>query len=79
MNNTQSIIVYRNPIEQQFWESGLLIPIMAGMIVVVLTMVVSDAIFSKFIRKYSPTFGKIMNVMLWVSIVAGGYTTYSLI
>ena len=27
---TQSIIVYRNPMEQAFWESGLLLPLVAG-------------------------------------------------
>lgn len=29
---TQSIIVYRNPLEQQFWESGMLFPLICGVI-----------------------------------------------
>lgn len=28
---TQSIIVYRNPIEAAFWESGMLLPLMGGL------------------------------------------------
>ena len=31
-NHTQSIIVYRNPMEQQFWESGMIVPLGAGML-----------------------------------------------
>lgn len=27
MNQTHSIIVYRNPVEQAFWESGLIVPL----------------------------------------------------
>ena len=30
---TQSVIVYRNPIEAAFWESGLLLPLMVGLVV----------------------------------------------
>lgn len=36
MSNTQSIIVYRNPLEQQFWEGsafgGNLFPVMVGVV-----------------------------------------------
>jgi hypothetical protein len=27
---TQSFIVYRNPVEQQFWESGIFVPVFTG-------------------------------------------------
>lgn len=30
---TQSVIVYRNPIEAAFWESGLLLPLGVGLVV----------------------------------------------
>lgn len=28
---TQSIIVYRNPVEAAFWESGMIFPLMGGL------------------------------------------------
>lgn len=31
MSQPQSIIVYRNPVEAQFWESGMAFPLMAGL------------------------------------------------
>ena len=33
MNTTHSIIMYRNPLEQQFWESGMAFPLMVAMFV----------------------------------------------
>lgn len=33
MEHVQSIIVYRNPAEAMFWESGLSFPLMAAMVV----------------------------------------------
>jgi len=32
-NPTTSIIVYRNPAEQAFWESGLLFPLICSLVV----------------------------------------------
>lgn len=40
----QSIIVYRNPLEQQFWESGLLFPIMVACAVAILVAVIAGKI-----------------------------------
>lgn len=33
MPQTQSIIIYRNPYEQQFWESGMIVPLGVSLIV----------------------------------------------
>ena len=33
---TQSIIVYRNPMEAKLWESGLVFPVIAGMVTAVI-------------------------------------------
>lgn len=33
MNNVQSIIVYRNPAEAMFWESGMSFPLMVALFV----------------------------------------------
>lgn len=40
----QSIIIYRNPLEAAFWESGILFPLIVGMVVaLVMTIVVCNA------------------------------------
>lgn len=31
MNQNQSIIVYHNPLQQAFWESDMLIPLLGGL------------------------------------------------
>lgn len=36
MSNIQSVIVYRNPLEAAFWESGMIFPLFCGMIVAVI-------------------------------------------
>ena len=45
--NTQSIIVYRNPMEQQIWESGLVAPIICTGIVFIIALVMIMAIVDK--------------------------------
>lgn len=35
---TQSIIIYRNPMEQMFWESNALIPVVASILVFVVVL-----------------------------------------
>ena len=48
---TQSIIVYRNPMEQQLWESGYIPPIMLGcicfLVFFVALMKISSMIFGE--------------------------------
>lgn len=39
---TQSIIVYRNPAEAAFWESGAAFPLMVAMVATVLAVVTVD-------------------------------------
>lgn len=75
--NTQSIIVYRNPLEQQLWEgimSGDAFPFMVGVAVFLITYV----LFNKFIvDKFNP-YSRIASiasyVALAVSIAAGVFT-----
>ena len=49
---TQSIIVYRNPMEQAFWESGMMIPIVggisAGLLAFAITYKLTDFVLTKF-------------------------------
>lgn len=43
----QSIIVYRNPAEAVFWESGLAFPIIAGCVMAVVGALVFDFLARK--------------------------------
>ena len=72
MNQTQSIIVYRTPLEQQMWEAlmnGQLFPIIVGTIVFFIVFLIANGVMNKFIhgawRK------------AWVSYVALGIGTFS--
>ena len=54
---TQSIIVYNNPMEQAFWESGLIRPLLCGLFVFFVVIIVGEKILlmsklSRFSRKY---------------------------
>lgn len=54
MNTTQSIIVYRNPMEQQMWESGAMFPVMSGCAV---GFAVFLAVYSGLTRLYRWRYG----------------------
>lgn len=47
---TQSIIVYRNPMEAMFWESGMMFPIMVGVVIGLFSGMIAD----KLIRTVAP-------------------------
>ena len=57
MNQTQSIIVYRNPWEQAFWESTTtfdnFIPLFCGLVVMVILVAVCDHYFPKHYQRMS--------------------------
>lgn len=76
--STQSIIVYRNPLEQQFWESGLVFPLIVFMVVAVVSIVVLTTI-AKWITRPMSTANDVAN---WVAIATGvgfaGWLAYTL-
>lgn len=41
----QSIIIYRNPLEAYFWESGMMFPVVAGTILGVIAGVVAAQVW----------------------------------
>jgi len=74
---TDSIIVYRNPIEKMFWESfdGIwVIYILAGMIGAGLGMYAGLWLFENKIRK----FPKLQNIILFISAILGVFLGYFL-
>ncbi len=55
MNTTQSIIVYRNPIEQQLWESGMIFNVIVFMVLAVFLCVVSAKLVDRYtVKRYQP-------------------------
>lgn len=52
MNQTQSIIIYRNPMEQQFWESGILFPLLVFMVLTVALGAVFMSVVNQYVYRY---------------------------
>jgi archaellum biogenesis protein FlaJ (TadC family) len=50
---TQSIIVYRNPVEQAFWESGIVVPLGGALATFFLVMVGMMMLFNWVARELS--------------------------
>lgn len=53
MNSTQSIIVYRNPMEQAFWETvmnGQFFPVIAAIIVFFVVLLTAHNLLERFNR-----------------------------
>lgn len=52
MNTTQSIIVYRNPAEAAFWESGLAFPLFGSLLTFLVLTVVLGSVFENLARRF---------------------------
>jgi hypothetical protein len=48
MNTTQSIIVYRSPAEAMLWESGMVFPLIASLVVFVVVLVATMKVVDSF-------------------------------
>lgn len=79
MNNTQSIIVYRNPLEQAFWEGvagANLIPFLGGVIVFFAVLFALEWLvglrYSQFRRP------KWTQATLALAAIAGVYTIFTM-
>lgn len=89
MNTTQSIIVYRNPVEAAFWEGGYAFPLIASMVVLVVVLValnaIGDRIFGRHGNRYKfwswkgPSNMAVCIIVLIASVASGftfGYLFY---
>jgi hypothetical protein len=77
MGNTQSIIVYRNPVEQAFWEGAAganFIPFLAGIIVFFAVFLALEWLVG--LRWTMWNRPKITNATLAIGALAGMYTVY---
>lgn len=78
---TQSIIVYRNPLEAAFWESGLLFPLMCAMVAAAIAAVSVDWLLRKipggkalaFRRKYGGV------IAAWTAILSATATVWVMV
>lgn len=55
---TQSIIVYRNPLEAAFWESGIIFPVVVGIVLAACTATALNWLFIKYNKLRSVTYPK---------------------
>lgn len=69
---TQSIIVYRNPAEAAFWESGMAFPLMVGIVLAVVLTIGVDKLAQRFLsrRAYREHGGTIAVITAISTIVA---------
>lgn len=51
MSQTQSVIVYRNPAEAAFWESGMAFPLMASLFVFLVVFLLLNTVFERQVRQ----------------------------
>jgi hypothetical protein len=65
--STESIIVYRNPLEQQFWESGIVFPLIVFMVAAVVGIVLLTKLAAMFTRPMT----KANDIANWVAIGTG--------
>lgn len=62
-----SIIIYRNPLEQAFWESGLLIPLIGSKGIFILSFVLITLV----IDRYSFSLWKTRRVPTYITVLTG--------
>lgn len=77
---TQSVIVYRNPVEAAFWEGGLALPtftfILAAMLLIVGSMNALDAIFAKLkLPRFGSRYANVQYLVLGLDLVAAFFIT----
>jgi hypothetical protein len=85
MNQTQSIIVYRNPVEQAFWEgltnSSAVMPVVFGIVAFFVSFLVLNKVFEATlllfkVKLWSRGYNRATNVTLLVSAMIGIGTVY---
>jgi hypothetical protein len=70
--STQSIIVYRNPLEQQIWEGGIIFPVIAGVVVFfIVFMTLEKLLRMSKLPMFVPAYTQLTNLALLVAAAAG--------
>lgn len=71
MNQTQSVIVYRNRAEADFWEGGYFIPLIGGLGAGLITMLVLAWIAQKLSRDWRGPNGYVVGAACVASVCVG--------
>lgn len=74
MSNTTSIIVYRNPMEQAFWESGLVFPLMVTVAVTIIYAMIAGKFLESLPWQYQRA--KWVSNLYLISVVIVGILTF---
>jgi len=69
---TQSIIVYRNPVEAAFWESGIIVPLGGGLGTGFIVFLLLTALAKKVSRDWRGPSNLAMGAAAVVALIAGG-------
>ena len=73
MSTTQSIIIYRNPVEAAFWENGMVFPLFVSLCVFMLVMVGLVKIIERKIQRWTTEWANAYTVLaIIISAVAAG-------
>lgn len=70
---TESMIIYRNPLEKAFWESGYILPVVGGVITFAVVFLCTITLIESLIRmkKAWYLYIKYRNLITWFAAVVG--------
>lgn len=78
---TQSIIVYRNPAEQAFWESGMAFPLLCSLFAIVVTFLlvvtISEKVISHTKLRHNRKSADVIITFAIVACAAAAYFTFT--
>lgn len=79
MNGTQSIIVYRNPLEQMFWEgltgSPVIVPVFGSLCVGVIVLILLYRVAERFCGWRGP--GSLATGCIWFAAICSVVLTFN--
>jgi len=71
MNQTQTVIVYRNRAEADFWEGGYFVPLVGGLVSGLVTMLILSWIAGKLSRDWRGPNGLVVGASCIASVCVG--------
>lgn len=77
MSTTQSIIVYRNPAEAQFWESGMAFPLMVALFVGFVVALAAGHFYEKMVFRSRKTPGNWSMLIIFAPAFIAGSVVFA--
>lgn len=78
MTEPTSIIVYRNPLEYYLWNSGIIFPLIASMVVAIIAVITMDTLTRR-VMPFSTYRRHSGNIAMVVAAVAMGLTLWAML